>query len=526
MSRDYINTGRRPNGLCGAAILVSARLHGVPLSIKKMVNVVKISMSVLKQRLNDLGNTKSAALTLEDFFSNKLEKIIESDPPSYQKSRSNYKKRVLLEEQNKWLSPEIIEQVMRANQDIELFRKLQETYKMGIDLYGETQTLFYTPKRKRGRPRKNPPESQEPSKSSEMSIIIPEGLDLPVIRPLDESVAVIEGFEDDDEVLNCILSPEEIALKAQAFDEENREFYQIRKEKQDRKELEEELTIKRIAKGPRLRKAGLSQLATEHLLKSVMNPGPKRTISEIMSNLKEAGDTLETTEDFLSMCFDPKKRKKLINMKVPDHIQKKYDEKNKKSQESLENLQSSQNKTSESEATFENSAVITDCIDPNTPDGQIGNKRKRVKSSKQNTTKKNEKIVMGLKNKKENIEIKDEDFPIVEPVSILIEEDEKINGLNNSPLIHLIPEGNIDNNDSDENLTPEPINYLEVNPNMNDSEELSISDNQSNPENDNSPIMPIEANIFGNQEDLILENTYYDSNDEAYSEDHDQEIYY
>jgi transcription factor IIIB subunit 2 len=28
MNRSWITTGRRPNGLCGAAILIAAKIHG------------------------------------------------------------------------------------------------------------------------------------------------------------------------------------------------------------------------------------------------------------------------------------------------------------------------------------------------------------------------------------------------------------------------------------------------------------------------------------------------------------------
>jgi len=42
MKRDWISTGRRPAGLCGAAILISARYHGFQRSTHQIVKVVKV----------------------------------------------------------------------------------------------------------------------------------------------------------------------------------------------------------------------------------------------------------------------------------------------------------------------------------------------------------------------------------------------------------------------------------------------------------------------------------------------------
>ena len=51
MKRDWLHTGRRPSGVCGAALLVAARLHGYTCSVHDMVRVVKIGGETIRKRL-------------------------------------------------------------------------------------------------------------------------------------------------------------------------------------------------------------------------------------------------------------------------------------------------------------------------------------------------------------------------------------------------------------------------------------------------------------------------------------------
>ncbi|KAF4713857.1 transcription factor TFIIIB subunit brf1 [Perkinsus olseni] len=70
MSRDWICTGRRPTGLCGAALLIAARYHGVEdVTANSVAGVVRIGAVTLKRRLYELKHTPTAALTTEQFKS-------------------------------------------------------------------------------------------------------------------------------------------------------------------------------------------------------------------------------------------------------------------------------------------------------------------------------------------------------------------------------------------------------------------------------------------------------------------------
>lgn len=98
MKRDSIHTGRRPSGLCGAALLIAARLHEFSRTVTDIIKIVKVHESTLKKRLIEFGETPSSALTLEEFMTIDLEE--EQDPPSFKAARKKDKERLkMLEEE-------------------------------------------------------------------------------------------------------------------------------------------------------------------------------------------------------------------------------------------------------------------------------------------------------------------------------------------------------------------------------------------------------------------------------------------
>lgn len=67
MKRDWISEGRRPTGLCGAALLLAARAFNVNRTVSDVVRVVHISESVVRKRLGEFANTPSGSLTIDEF---------------------------------------------------------------------------------------------------------------------------------------------------------------------------------------------------------------------------------------------------------------------------------------------------------------------------------------------------------------------------------------------------------------------------------------------------------------------------
>lgn len=69
MKRDWIATGRRPTGLCGAALVLAARSCNFNRTIADIVRVVHVSEAVVRKRLDEFGQTPSSSLTIDEFAS-------------------------------------------------------------------------------------------------------------------------------------------------------------------------------------------------------------------------------------------------------------------------------------------------------------------------------------------------------------------------------------------------------------------------------------------------------------------------
>lgn len=83
--RDWMTRGRRPAGICGAALLLAARMNNFRRSVEEIVQVVKIADTTLKKRLEEFQATPSGGLTLADFRNVWLEE--EMDPPAFTRGR-------------------------------------------------------------------------------------------------------------------------------------------------------------------------------------------------------------------------------------------------------------------------------------------------------------------------------------------------------------------------------------------------------------------------------------------------------
>ncbi|XP_034017999.1 BRF1 RNA polymerase III transcription initiation factor subunit b [Thalassophryne amazonica] len=81
MKRDWMHTGRRPSGLCGAALLVAARMYKFRRTVKDVISVVKVCQATLRKRLTEFEDTPTSLLTIDEFMRVDLEQ--ECDPPSF-----------------------------------------------------------------------------------------------------------------------------------------------------------------------------------------------------------------------------------------------------------------------------------------------------------------------------------------------------------------------------------------------------------------------------------------------------------
>lgn len=98
MKRDWMSTGRRPSGVCGAAILLAARMNNYRRTVREVVLTAKVTEITINKRLEEFSGTQSSKLSVTQFRDNSvLDAVAASDPPSYQRAHnqpdSNKKKR-------------------------------------------------------------------------------------------------------------------------------------------------------------------------------------------------------------------------------------------------------------------------------------------------------------------------------------------------------------------------------------------------------------------------------------------------
>ncbi len=67
--RDWMAEGRKPSGICGAALLLAARMNNYHRTMHEIIQVVKVSDSTINKRLQEFKDTASSTLTVEEFRS-------------------------------------------------------------------------------------------------------------------------------------------------------------------------------------------------------------------------------------------------------------------------------------------------------------------------------------------------------------------------------------------------------------------------------------------------------------------------
>ena len=82
MKRDWMVTGRHPAGLCGACIILAARMNNFRRSVREVVWVAKIADATVQARVEEFRRTRSAALTVEQFREFGTRIAHSSEPPA------------------------------------------------------------------------------------------------------------------------------------------------------------------------------------------------------------------------------------------------------------------------------------------------------------------------------------------------------------------------------------------------------------------------------------------------------------
>ena len=93
MDRDWMTIGRRPAGVCGAALILAARMNNFRRTVREVVYIVKVTDITIHKRLEEFKVTESSALTVAEFRhrGDKLEHAC--DPPAFYEQFQAKKKR-------------------------------------------------------------------------------------------------------------------------------------------------------------------------------------------------------------------------------------------------------------------------------------------------------------------------------------------------------------------------------------------------------------------------------------------------
>ncbi|KAI8623670.1 hypothetical protein F5Y19DRAFT_457873 [Xylariaceae sp. FL1651] len=93
MGRDWMVMGRRPSGICGACLLMAARMWNFRRTVREIVYVVKVTTHTIEQRLDEFTVTESSNLSIEDFLTHEF---LESrhDPPSFYKKSAEWQEKI------------------------------------------------------------------------------------------------------------------------------------------------------------------------------------------------------------------------------------------------------------------------------------------------------------------------------------------------------------------------------------------------------------------------------------------------
>ncbi|XP_045460497.1 transcription factor IIIB 90 kDa subunit [Harmonia axyridis] len=250
MKRDSIHSGRKPTGLCGAALLIAARLHEFGRTTNDIVKIVKVHQSTLRKRLVEFGDTPSSALTLDEFMTVDLDD--EQDPPSFKVARKKDKERLqkLIEDDSesiKELQKQIEAQLEKDRQ------KRPRPSQKGLSESQETEIFIKESTIEKINELLS--ECTENSTNDETEVVglgpdigsmgLAKSLDDTSNAPQAEAVESLEidlNFDDidDDEIDSYIMSENEYLRKNGLWNMRNAKYLEEQKEKEERKKEEKE----------------------------------------------------------------------------------------------------------------------------------------------------------------------------------------------------------------------------------------------------------------------------------------------
>ncbi|PKY08538.1 hypothetical protein P168DRAFT_308506 [Aspergillus campestris IBT 28561] len=274
MNRDWMTTGRRPAGICGAALILAARMNNFRRTVREVVYVVKVTEITISQRLNEFSSTESGELTVDQFRSVQLENT--HDPPSFTRAREGRKPSRSIKKKGPESAAEIEGDLPEASVstqpkrvDADGFaipslpidpaltadsRSRQPSVSSVSSVSSALDEATPEPGEKapgHGKRKPLPPPTpdqiaSEEALESEMTALLAKGSNLldnntaPPRKVISESMEIdASEFESDPEVSNCLLSPAEVEIKERIWVHENKDYLRTQQAKALKRALEE-----------------------------------------------------------------------------------------------------------------------------------------------------------------------------------------------------------------------------------------------------------------------------------------------
>ncbi|KAG0287027.1 transcription factor TFIIIB subunit brf1, partial [Dissophora globulifera] len=291
MDRDWIRTGRRPAGICGACLLIAARMHHYRRSQKEIIQVVRIGESTLRKRLEEFASTPSGKLTVSDFRELWLEDA--ADPPAFAKSRK--RSHWELGEEDELEQDEVNQEIIRRGErthrvNLQSVREGDEEQDpdqtsttatattvrtRGTDSEHVVPVLGSTKGQRKNEGEENSEEEEEEAEEEveeeveeeeeeemeeEMTEEMEAAMNDPLIRgeearlDAEEEARKMIPYEelddvDDEELESIILNEEEVKIKTQVWMEFNKDYLLEQEAKRARIEMEKKMGIYHNKKG-------------------------------------------------------------------------------------------------------------------------------------------------------------------------------------------------------------------------------------------------------------------------------------
>ena len=155
MRRDWIVAGRRPAGICAAALLIAARAHGFHRQPSDVTRILRVCGMTVTTRVKEFEQTPSSKLTLEQF--NRVEFESEADPPRFTHNRIREARARAIDEKNiELLNSGVLDDPMSGKRTLTKWRdgtmnkKAEEFEKMYNEVASEMEKVIAANKRKEG----------------------------------------------------------------------------------------------------------------------------------------------------------------------------------------------------------------------------------------------------------------------------------------------------------------------------------------------------------------------------------------